>query len=47
MTKADQREIWALKMRHPEMRHIPDAVFFVIMERAKYKALVEMAKRSS
>ncbi len=44
MTREEQREIWAIKMRNPEMRNIPDAVFYVIMERAKHQAILQIKR---
>jgi hypothetical protein len=45
MTKPEQREIWLLKQQHPQMRWIPDAVLFLIMEKAKHQAMRELLSK--
>lgn len=42
MTRAEQREIWVLKQLHPEMRWIPDAVLFLVLEKAKHQAMRDL-----
>lgn len=45
MTKHDQREIWAFKSKHPEIKDVPDALLFVIFRRAKEAIVSDITRK--